>query len=386
MASIKKTEVRRRVKDPETGELRTGKGSTEGTGEFVWKARYRSPDGKQHVKTFPRRVDAQNWLDAETAKLVTGTWVAPKTAKITFRQWSEQWLDGYATRSAGTVRTARWHVRVLVDHFGDTPLFAIKPSDVKVFSAKLGETYNDRTRYAIYRRLGQVLADAVHDGVLPKSPVSRRTTPGPARQREFFPTVEQVKTMLDAMPEHLQPAVLLGAYAGMRVAEVAALRISDVDFMRGVITPAIQHPARPLKTDWSTTPIPIPDELALALGWSARTFEDPSTIVTDEFGQPTTPWAIEQAWRDARAATEMPAEFRFHDLRHFYASALIDAGLSVMAVKTRMRHANATTTMRVYAHLFRDEDESSRAAVSATMSTVARAVRVRGASSLVRAT
>ena len=43
-------------------------------------------------------------------------------------------------------------------------------------------------------------------------------------------------------------AVLLGAFAGLRVAEVSALRVSDVDFTRGWCIPARQWPDEPLKT------------------------------------------------------------------------------------------------------------------------------------------
>jgi integrase len=39
------------------------------------------------------------------------------------------------------------------------------------------------------------------------------------------------------MPEHLQVAILLGAFAGLRVSEAVALRIEDVDFTRGVVFP-----------------------------------------------------------------------------------------------------------------------------------------------------
>jgi len=45
----------------------------------------------------------------------------------------------------------------------------------------------------------------------------------------------------------------------------AALRVSDVDFMRCVVSPAIQWPAEPLQSETSRTPIPIPQELALEL-------------------------------------------------------------------------------------------------------------------------
>jgi integrase len=63
---------------------------------------------------------------------------------------------------------------------------------------------------------------------------------------------------------------------GLRVAEAAALRLSDVDFMRGIITPAVQYPGVELKTEESKNPIPIPQGLRLELSknhtnWGSET-------------------------------------------------------------------------------------------------------------------
>ena len=66
------------------------------------------------------------------------------------------------------------------------------------------------------------------------------------------------------MPEHLRAAVLLGAFAGLRLAEACGLRVTDVDFMRGIVSPAVQYPAEPLKSETSRTAVPIPASLALA--------------------------------------------------------------------------------------------------------------------------
>ena len=62
--------------------------------------------------------------------------------------------------------------------------------------------------------------------------------------------------------------------------------------------------------------------------------------------------------------TDLPDGFRFHDLRHCFASLLIAAGLDVKVVKTRMRHASGKTTLDVYGHLWPDSDDSTRAAIS----------------------
>jgi integrase len=174
---------------------------------------------------------------------------------------------------------------------------------------------------------------------------------------------------------------LLGAHAGLRLAEAAALRPEDVDFIRGVVSPAIQWPSEPLKSQTSKTPIPIPNELSLEL---SATFARGRglTIVTAEDGRPIAgPWAIERAVRDARSKVEgLPTEFRFHDLRHYFASLLIASGLDVKVVQARLRHASAKTTLDTYGHLWPDKDESSRAAVAAVYAARPHSEGGRGAS------
>ena len=99
----------------------------------------------------------------------------------------------------------------------------------------------------------------------------------------------------------MQPAILLGAFAGLRLAEAVALRAEDVDFIRGIVSPAIQWPSQPLKSETSRNPIPIPRELALLLS-AAVTRSRGDTIVTDGAGRPVGPWALERAIRAARPA------------------------------------------------------------------------------------
>ncbi len=54
-----------------------------------------------------------------------------------------------------------------------------------------------------------------------------------------------------------------------------------------------------------------------------------------------------------------------HALRHFYASALIDAGESASAVAEYLGHADPGFTLRVYAHLFPSSEDRARRAIDA---------------------
>jgi len=46
-----------------------------------WRARYRDDDGKEHSRHFPRKVDAQKWLDQVTASVVRGDYVDPRDGR-----------------------------------------------------------------------------------------------------------------------------------------------------------------------------------------------------------------------------------------------------------------------------------------------------------------
>ena len=205
---------------------------------------------------------AQRWLDEETTALLTGTFVDPKTARTTVEQWCATWLERYGTRHASTVRLAHVHVAQIVTALGPMPLGALRPSHVRAWTAKLASDGQAPSYvYAPHARLSQILEDAVHDGVLARNPCSRRTSPGAGRQRPYVATTEQVWALHDALPAHLAPAVLPGAFVGLRTAEAVGLRVQDVDFMRGVVRPTVQWPGTELKTDTSRNLVPIPSEL-----------------------------------------------------------------------------------------------------------------------------
>jgi integrase len=330
-----------------------------------YRARYYDAAGVQHARHFTRKVDAQRWLDVVASSVVTGTYVDPKTARTTVGEWCETWLEGYRTRRPSTVRQAEVHLAKIREAFGPVRLADLKPSQVRAWCARLkAEGAADSYVYALHARLSQVLGDAVHDGVIPRNPCSRRTSPGAGRQRPYVATTAQVWALHDAVPEHLSAAVLLGAFAGLRTAEVCGLQVSDVDFTRGIITPAVQYPAQELKSDTSRTPIPIPRSLALEL---ARGADGRTWVVEDPLGQQVGPWQIDRAVRAARDVAGMPPGFRFHDCRHYFASLLIASGADVKVVQARLRHASATTTLNTYAHLWPDSEESTRAAVDAVL-------------------
>jgi integrase len=59
----------------------------------------------------------------------------------------------------------------------------------------------------------------------------------------------------------------------------------------------------------------------------------------------------------------LPEGTTSHDLRHHYASVLLAAGESVVAVAERLGHENATLVLKTYGHLMPDSEDRTRLAV-----------------------
>jgi integrase len=333
-----------------------------------WRARSVDDQGREHAKGFGRRSDATAWLDGQTSAIVTGTHVAPRDATITVAQWCDIWLAGYAGHRPNTVAQAKVYVRRITAEFGDLALSSLRPSQIKAWLARLqAEGLAASYIAALHKRLSQICADAVHDGLLGRNPCSRRTSPPAGKAKVYVLSTEQVWAIHDAVPEHLQAAVLLGAFAGLRISEVCGLRVTDVDFMRGVITPAQQWGGAPLKSEGSAAPIPIPRDLALLLAASVQRYGG-DAMVSNGLGRPCRPKMLQLAMVEVREHVEgLPETFTFHDFRHYLASLLIASGADIKTLQARLRHASATTTLDVYGHLWPDADESTRAAVAAVI-------------------
>jgi integrase len=220
-----------------------------------------------------------------------------------------------------------------------------------------------------------VFTGAVHDQLIPSSPATRVTLPRAAKPRLVPLTVEQVAALADTMPDRCRAMIYTQAGTGLRVAELLALRVCDVDFLRRVVhvTAQLDRTGQrvALKTPESERDVPLPAVVADALAAHLSSYPaDPDALLfTGSRGQPR-PYP---SWRDmfARAVSRagLPAGTTTHDLRHHYASVLLEAGESVVAVASRLGHANATLVLSTYGHLMPDTEDRTRRAIDAAWST-----------------
>jgi integrase len=80
----------------------------------------------------------------------------------------------------------------------------------------------------------------------------------------------------------------------------------------------------------------------------------------------------------AVAAAGLPEGTSSHDLRHHFASVLLAAGESVIAVSERLGHESAALVLSVYGHLMPDSEERTRKAIDAAWSADSGAATAQG--------
>jgi hypothetical protein len=126
--------------------------------------------------------------------------------------------------------------RLALPRFGDAPLAAISQRDVRAWVADLSARgLAPATVQKAYQLLGKVLGAAVDAGMLAQSPCRRVPLPKVEREEMRFLTPAQVAALAEVIDGRYRALVLVGAYGGLRIGELAGLRRSRVDLLRGTV-------------------------------------------------------------------------------------------------------------------------------------------------------
>src|SRR3954447_24857995 len=92
----------------------------------TYRPRFRDETGKEHARHFKRKVDAQRWLDEQTAAMVTGAYVDPRAGRMTFAEYAEQWRTTQVVRPTTGLAYERVLRRNVYPRLGPVRL---RPSD-----------------------------------------------------------------------------------------------------------------------------------------------------------------------------------------------------------------------------------------------------------------
>jgi integrase len=329
-----------------------------------WLAKYRGPDGRQHSRSFHRKVDAERWIQDEESKIDRAAWVDPRGGAIPFSDYAETWLDGLHELKPKTVNEYQWHLtsRVLPT-FGDKRLRSINPATVREWQNRLlGDGLSTGTVRQSRGVLSLILGQAVNEGLLVRNPCEKVKPPTVRPRRQLFLTANQLAALADKCGDY-GPLVWFLGWSGLRVGEAVALRVGRADPSR-----------RRIRVEEAATEVGGRLVFGTPKSHEARTVIVPDFVIDrmkplmagkiPEDYVFTAPRGGPVRANNFRRRVFHPAAEQIgipdlvpHDLRDTAASLAISAGASIKAVQRMLGHASAKVTLDIYGGLFEEDLE-----------------------------
>jgi integrase len=315
--------------------------------------------------------------------------------RTTLAEYLGLWVAGLALRP-NSIATHRGHVeRYLVPAFGTELRLAelsrevvkLKLAELRGMTTRHGTPLAPQTVALAYATLRLALNAAVDDRRIPYNPALRLkpngTTGSRARGARIglehpIPTELEVRRIRGALAgDRLEPLYVLTTMTGLRQSEVLGLSWGDIEAGAPAhlrVSRGLRRHDRVLddpKNGSSARFVPIGpvarelleerrraqrlERLAAGERWA-----NPDDLVfTKPDGRPLVGSTVSHWIADACARVEL--DYGFHDLRHFYASRLINAGVPIAVVSKLLGHANVTITSSTYHHLLKSDDTGSAA-------------------------
>jgi integrase len=297
----------------------------DGTTYHVWRARTRLRTGEQRSKTFRRKVDAEAWLTTMQAGKLDGTSADPKRGRTLYGDWLDRWMDGrrHAARASTIARDESYARNHLRPRWADWQLATIERSDVAAWVGELSDAgLAPATVRKAYQLFAASIEAAVTDRYLGVSPCRDIPLPKVETGETRFLTPGEVARLADAIDVRYRALVLVGAYGGLRIGELAGLHRDDVDG-KG-------------RSRWSVPSRGCKGHLHINAPKTAagRRRVGLPAFVADELGSPPrrvrrASSCVPRAWRRVPATEPVPSRqfdpavraahlegLRIHDLRH----------------------------------------------------------------------
>jgi integrase len=328
--------------------------------------------------TFEVKAVAKRRLTELESSVHRGQWIDPTDA-TTVVEYARHYVR---TRPHGTATTSRVE-SMIRNHLESTALggrrlAAVRPSEAQAWVTERSLVMAPSTVRLHVAFMRAVYSAAIADRLVAASPFARVALPRSESERIVPLTIEEVGTLADAMADRYRAMVLTQAGLGLRISELLALRVQDVDFLRR--TARVEHQISratreriPPKTPRSRRTLPLPDVVSAALAAHLQTFAPApdGLFFHTETGRPY-PHAFYGTKVFGRAVRKamLPTGTTPHDLRHHFASVLLAAGESVVAVAERLGHEDAKLVLSTYGHLLPDSEGRTRKAIDDAWSAV----------------
>jgi integrase len=294
----------------------------------------------------------------------------PPKSGMTLETFVKEWRTNVAVNlKNSTARAAESHLRAhILPKLGSLTLTEINTKAVQAFVAHLATGGRSRkTVENVLLTLSSILRKArAWDYACGNVSLADITMPreGVRKEQRCF-TDEEIGKILAAAPEPFGTILALTSVLGLRIGEVLALRVSDVDFSRKIIRirqsiDAVTRKVQAVKSNASSADLPMPSQLEARLCKHLQTHDGKTDMVfINSRGRP-------YSANKLRAKVLHPLLVKlgiprggFHSMRHGAASALLADGATPAVVQKQLRHSDPRITLGVYGHVIGDQQRSA---------------------------
>jgi len=316
-----------------------------------------------------KKSDAEKYMNQIIADMHAGTYTE---TNHTVRTWLLYWLKEICEPNISPATYKSYKETIdcnLLPEFGNLPIPALKVEHLrKYYNKKLKQLSSTSVLYH-HRVMHKALEDARRERHIKFNPCDDLTPPQKNKYEAELPTAEQTGKVLEYISgTTIYMPVILALTTGMRRGEVCGLKWSAVDFASGVI-----HVDQQLKRDKENKldydlpkrnrkrDIPITDLARAALLAQQNAQAEAKNYYGDDYknnnlvccwddGREIDPDYVSKKWGKVRKKLSLNPKTRYHDLRHNFATVLLDLGKDPKVVSELLGHADIRTTYNFYIH------------------------------------
>jgi integrase len=359
-----------------------------------WEGLYTHNDKRKSIygKT---QAEVRKKLNKVTNDIGVGSYIG--NHNMTLGQWLDTWLETYAKPVVRTSTYASYETFIrghIKPELGRIKLQDLRTDTLQKFlnkkqtSGRLdGEKggLSTKTIRNILNMLKTSLRQAQRNSVIGKNVADLVILPKQIKPEILVLTVAEQKLLEEKCWEHHKgTGIILALYSGVRIGELLGLRWSDIDFetenmyIRRTLNRLPVHNNPDRKTDIvigkpksasGSREIPLQGflipllkelqeqqkTLQLAIG-SEPVDED--YVICNEQGRHIEPRTYQDFFKKMLREAGVRST-NFHTLRHTFATRALEGGLDVKVVSDILGHADASTTLNMYAHALPDHKRAS---------------------------
>jgi integrase len=237
---------------------------------------------------------------------------------VTFRTLAEAFLE-----KAEASIFHRGRMKPLNAFFGDMPIRTITKNSVAEYrQARKGNDgmLKDSTLNRDIAVLRRVLYWAADQGLITMNPLAHVPMVRERRIKKPVLSLEHESLLLQVAKPHMVAFIMAAVDTGMRRGELFRQIWEDIDLARGIL-----FVTRSKTAEGESREIPLTRRLISLLGEKRKQLDQPTGSVFTFQGHAI--GDLKRSWETAQRDAKLPLRYRFHDLRHTFATRLMEAGV-----------------------------------------------------------